>query len=524
MKTIDLIEVSEKQRRKKKERSTGTAFVGKDILELISVSMYTEPLTLYREYIQNATDSIDGAVVSGILTDVGQGTVSVSISQSTRTITIRDNGEGVSNRKFQKLMLSFGASEKRGTEARGFRGVGRFAGLGYCQELIFRTKCADDPMVSEVIWDGHTLKRLLADNTETLSITQLVQKVATFSEYKSDLPAEHFFEVELRAVVRAGQDTLLNEETVSRYLTQICPVPYSPNFSAGEKLNGLLRSHGVEAGYDITLMSEFFPKEKIYRPYRDKFQMSEHESDLIVDVDVFELTGVHGDLAAFGWIFTHSYKGIIPVEGNIRGIRVRVGNTQIGEEALMTSAFPEPRFNSWSMGEIHVVERKLSPNGRRDNFDNNVHWFELQNQFAQHAKEIARICRRNSSQRNAIKQFNSEIQKMMEFEGLLTSGVLSKPKVKELDKKLSESLMKAETLCNASQISDAERVPLLAILNKQAKLPKASSSNEVFELIPRGKHGAVREIFDFIYECSANKVVAKSLIDKIVDQYRSKYG
>ena len=38
-----------------------TAYVGKDILELLSVSMYVEPLTMYREYIQNSTDSIDEA-------------------------------------------------------------------------------------------------------------------------------------------------------------------------------------------------------------------------------------------------------------------------------------------------------------------------------------------------------------------------------------------------------------------------------------------------------------------------------
>lgn len=30
--------------------------VGKDILELVSSAMYVDPLTIYREYIQNAAD------------------------------------------------------------------------------------------------------------------------------------------------------------------------------------------------------------------------------------------------------------------------------------------------------------------------------------------------------------------------------------------------------------------------------------------------------------------------------------
>ena len=48
--------------------------VGKDILELLSSSMYIDPMSLYREYIQNAADAIDEACSQGILskTDVGR--------------------------------------------------------------------------------------------------------------------------------------------------------------------------------------------------------------------------------------------------------------------------------------------------------------------------------------------------------------------------------------------------------------------------------------------------------------------
>ncbi len=39
----------------------GPVVVGKDILELLSSAMYVDPLTIYREYIQNAADAIDQA-------------------------------------------------------------------------------------------------------------------------------------------------------------------------------------------------------------------------------------------------------------------------------------------------------------------------------------------------------------------------------------------------------------------------------------------------------------------------------
>ena len=498
MNNIETIDVTNTapQKKMKTPRSTGSAFVGKDIMELVSVSMYVEPLTLYREYIQNAADSIDSAESAGVLDSAQEGQISVSISQSTRSISIRDNGAGISSKKFAKAMLSFGASEKRGTQARGFRGVGRFAGLGYCQQLIFRTKAVNEAVVSEVKWDGRMLKRLLADNSEQLSISDLVKRVAVFSEYEGDEQKAHFFEVELCAVVRIGQDILLNEQAVFSYISQICPIPYSPGFSFTERLNQLLTEHTISTGYRITLESDFAASEQIFRPYGDEFRISETDVDRVENVEAFELAGVHGEIAAIGWIYQHSYKGILPGSENIRGIRVRVGNTQIGEENLMLGSFPEPRFNSWSIGEIHVLEKRLTPNGRRDSFDNNVHWVELQNQFAQHGKEIARICRKNSAERNVIKQFEALLQRIEEYKDILEGGLLSRVKAKEAQSLLSENLIKAENLCEASQLSESVRKKLKAKLKKYlTKVNEvnadAGKHNEVFMLIPKSKHATV---------------------------------
>ena len=44
--------------------------VGKDILELLTSGMYLDPLTIYREYIQNSADSIEKAVSKGLLKSI----------------------------------------------------------------------------------------------------------------------------------------------------------------------------------------------------------------------------------------------------------------------------------------------------------------------------------------------------------------------------------------------------------------------------------------------------------------------
>ncbi|MBK7686466.1 MAG: hypothetical protein IPJ25_11050 [Rhodocyclaceae bacterium] len=84
--------------------------VGKDILELLANAMYIDPLTIYREYVQNAADSIDEARVNGLTIDDPK--IDIEIDHATRFVRIRDNGEGISNAEFVKRITSIGASHK----------------------------------------------------------------------------------------------------------------------------------------------------------------------------------------------------------------------------------------------------------------------------------------------------------------------------------------------------------------------------------------------------------------------------
>ena len=118
----------------------GEVVIGKDILELLTSAMYTDPLSLYREYVQNACDSIDEAEEIGLLASHSEGAIQITVDSQLRSIRIRDNGTGIGADKVQDILVAIGASQKRGTNKRGFRGVGRLCGLGYAQTLIFRTR------------------------------------------------------------------------------------------------------------------------------------------------------------------------------------------------------------------------------------------------------------------------------------------------------------------------------------------------------------------------------------------------
>ena len=94
--------------------------VGKDVLELLSSAMYINPLSIYREYVQNAADAIEEAVALGLLSAPGCGRVDMLIDGAQRNVRIRDNGMGVSKSSFVKTMIALGASRKRGSKSRGF--------------------------------------------------------------------------------------------------------------------------------------------------------------------------------------------------------------------------------------------------------------------------------------------------------------------------------------------------------------------------------------------------------------------
>src|SRR3546814_134405 len=67
-------------------------FIGKDILELLSSAMYTDPLTIYREYVQNSADAIEARRLDG---PRGRGRVDIRIDHDARSVRITDDGTSI---------------------------------------------------------------------------------------------------------------------------------------------------------------------------------------------------------------------------------------------------------------------------------------------------------------------------------------------------------------------------------------------------------------------------------------------
>lgn len=498
-----------------------SVIVGKDVLELLSSSMYVNPLVIYREYVQNATDGIDDAAATGILPTIGDGRVDISVDHIDRRVVIRDNGIGVANADFQARMLSFGASTKRGTDARGFRGVGRLAGLGYAQQLKFRSRALRDPHVMEVTWDMRTVKRMLASAENDTEFQAVVAEAVTFRTVDAPDSPSHFFEVELVKPRRIGNDRLLNETEIGSYIGQVCPCPMLPTFIHRSKIDKMLARHGrCGRAYNIYINEAPDP---VFRPYRDEIVYSDTKKGRVSKtLGEIKIPKSQGDgLAAVGWFLHHDYQGAIPVSAGVRGLRARLGNIQIGNERLLAEIFPEERFCSWSVGEVHILDDRVVPNGRRDAFETGMHVDHLIVHLRSTGADIARECRLASQKRHRRRTIELGIDKAYEKLEVIKQGAVSASFIRTSVDDIHDLLVEMRAAANFELFDEAESRTLrkqFSGIESAVDAIAKRSDDDMLACVPAKKRDVYREVFDLIYTCSVNQVAAKNTIDRMLER------
>jgi molecular chaperone HtpG len=479
--------------------------------------MYVDPMSIYREYVQNAADSIDEARDNGTLPKGEPGRVDFTFDPSARTVRIRDNGAGVAPSDFVRLLTSFGASKKRGRGARGFRGVGRLAGIGYCQELIFRSRAAGEKSVCELRWDCRKLKSVLRATEFDGDLNDVVMSAVAIRQTEPAGQPEHFFEVELRGIIRHRNDHLLDPSAVDAYLAQVAPVPFSPEFTYGAEITSALRAHVKLGELEIRLQQAPFP---VYRPHRNQFELGPGKPDKFNEVELITIPGVDGSVAAVGWVLHHGYAGSLPAQTLLKGIRIRVGNIQVGDDRLLEELFAETRFNGWSVGELHVIDVRVVPNGRRDHFEQNVHYHNLLTHMAPIARDLSRRCRVSSIRRNRWREFVRQIEVAREKLSIVKQGSLGRTEQARLLREVHAAIAEAEKLAGGELFEAQGNVPpereIQKLRREVAKVEGEDRSVSPLAHVPKSRRQAYQQVFSLIYECAPNRTVAKAIVDRIM--------
>ncbi len=491
--------------------------IGKDILELLSSGMYVDPLTVYREYVQNAADALAASVEAGLPPDPAEPQVAVTIDPGLRTVRIRDTGTGIPADAFAARMTAIGASPKRGTGARGFRGVGRLAGLAYCRELTFRSRAAASEPVQEIRWDCARLKLLLRSAEYAAGLPQFIADIVDLGEAAAPVRyPDRFFEIEMGGIIRHRNDTILDAGTVSEYLSQVSPVPFSPEFTLGADIDAFLRRHTALGAIEIRINGS----EPLVRPYRDTFEADDGKPDAFTDVEFKELPGQDGGMAAVGWLLHHSYRGAIPSAALVKGLRFRSGDIQVGGHNLAEDLFPEPRFNSWTVGEVHVLDPRILPNGRRDNYEESVHLRNLRNHLSPIGRDIAKRCRTSSVKRKWLREFELHETVAREKLAILAQGTLGEAARNAMVAEVERSIVPMTKIAAMEDLAaDAEerlRPKIEELRGKLDTLANRSPTESPMARLPEEKRSMYEHLFELVYECSANRVAAKALIDRMM--------
>ena len=371
------------------------ASAGRELLETITSGMYSNPLMSIREYIQNASDAVDKAVAAGLLAP-GDERICVSVSGRNRTITVEDNGCGIPLRRVERLLCSLGCSEKRSFIHRGFRGIGRLGGLAYCKRLVFATRASHTEAVTEIEWNGSQLSKVVDDTDDSADLTSAVAELARIRTRKAatNEPA-HFFRVTMEGVSRFYDDSLLNMEALRRYLGLVAPVPYDKiKFTFSDQVQDHLAGVPGWRSYRVYLNGC-----QVLKPYKDEVRFGETNSDYITGVELFEINDVDGSLVGRGWYALTGLLGAIPRIEPARGIHVRQGNIEVGDEHFLKQVFAEHRFAVWHVGEIELV-RTVRPNARRDGFEQTPGHERLLAYMSLLGRKLSFQCRAASQRRN----------------------------------------------------------------------------------------------------------------------------
>ena len=406
---------------------------GKFLLEILTKGMYSNPMHVYREYIQNSSDSIDKAIESGIL-QAAEAEIHIFIDDKERNIVIRDNGFGIPLDIAKIRLMNVGASDKDGVTERGFRGIGRLGGLAYAEKVQFITSAVGDHVKTIMICDCVRMQQLLQkSNNETSDIIETFKAISTFEE-QSEEPEKHYFEVRLIGVPK--ESGLLDEDNAIRYLAETAPIDFdSQQFVQARKI----REHFAEKGFPITCYKILHGarRKPIYKLYSRSMSTGKQErtktKDYVRDVEFIYREASDGKPLYIGWLAITDFSGVISDE-SVQGIRFRKGNILIGNGTTFAKFFPSEGHNANRMfaGEIHILHDELIPNSQRDDFEPSVVYNEMRKALAEWAGTINKKYRRGTSEAiSALRNLTKLNEEQRNLEEKIDTGAITSDEKRE---------------------------------------------------------------------------------------------
>lgn len=339
--------------------------VRKKILSMLMFQLYSDERTIYREYVQNALDSINKAIDTRVLDQAKDGVVNIDIDVKHKVIKIKDNGAGIKSANAVRTLLDISPSNKDGVSQAGMYGIGRLVGGGYCHELIFRTSARGEAIGTQITFDVDKIWQMVEKDEEDYLATYVINECTI----RESIPAEesdHYFEVELKGVKDDAAPSLLDAETIINYLREVAPVEYKSEFKNTLMYKSIADNPEFKELHEgLEKVQVLVGETRIQKQYGLSIRGTK---DKINNLEYFKIEDRKYGLLGWGWYALTKYTIQIPKDDKLAGIRLRAHNIQIGDANLLsgTNYWKEGRSNSYFYGEFFVTHPHIRPNGARD--------------------------------------------------------------------------------------------------------------------------------------------------------------
>lgn len=418
--------------------------IGKDVIETLTLGMYEDSKFIFREYIQNSADAIDKAIREGLFKSRNDGHIEITINCNIKQIKIEDNATGIPTEKFLDYLRNIADGVKDRNIDKGFRGIGRLGGLAYCKELRFESKYKGEEKANILIWDAEKLKNIINDRIDKKNASQVIFEITQYNTERRD-KEEHFFKVVLLDV---NQDELLNPENIRNYLSLTAPVPFNAKFLFKEKIYNKVKTEGLNLDeYRI-----YVNNEQVYKAYKTRIYRNENGNkdikqsyDEIHGIEFFEIKHID-KIIAWGWYSLSTFNGFIQQKLNPeRGVRLRKGNIQLGDESTLLKLHREEyRGNNYFFGEIHATDSDLIPNARRDYFIENELCKYLEIKIKEEFNKLYNIYKKASEARSQTKIIDKYNEIKEEFYEKKKVGFINKEEKNSFEERLKKEKILAE--------------------------------------------------------------------------------
>ena len=508
--------------------------IGANILENLTTGMYQDSKVIFREYIQNSCDQIDKAIKSGLLS-AEDAQIEIWLNTRSRIVSIEDNATGIPVADFRRILGNIADSDKQIGEDKGFRGIGRLCGLAYCEKLIFTSSAYGETIESVAEYDAQLMRRLIADNVRgnKKSVDDVLDATENYYQSKKAVSSDsHYFKVELIGINDENTD-LLDKKRINEYLSFIAPVPYQNTFYYRNKIYGYANNLNVKIDeYDIRLEGE-----PIFKKYATILKDSNNtKCDDIFDIDFKDFYDENGELIAWLWYGISKFNRTIPACNQMRSLRLRKENIQIGGEDTLQKMFKEDRGHHYFIGEVFALSKDLIPNSQRDYFNENPMRVEFEKQVRNFFRDHFHTTYYDGSKINsAYKKIESFDKKVAEFKERESQGTFVNEEERQNEYKAIEIAQKEADKAKQDLVKKRENAnPIIQkVLEKReeeykktATAPKLPAPPEkkmtkyrtdTLSAYNRKERKLISEIFGIIRRAT-DSVMADEIISRIEDE------